>query len=323
MSVATKRVLVTGAGGFVGANLVRRLLTDGHEVTAAVRPAASRWRLQGLEGDVRVEDLDMADGERVSALVAALAPEWAFHLAAHGAYSWQTDAQAIMRTNVLGTVSLVDACADAGCESFVHAGSSSEYGFKDHAPREDEAIEPNSAYAVAKAAATAYCRQVACTGRLDATTLRLYSVYGPWEEPRRLMPRLVAHAMSGRLPPLVDPGVARDFVAAPDTVEAFVLAAEIPPVEPGRVLNIGSGTQTRLAELIDLVRRLLDVQAEPNWGTAPARSWDTATWVADPRSAAEELGWRARLDLEAGVSQMISWLRTTPTVWEPYGVRGH
>ena len=182
-------------------------------------------------------------------------PDWVFHLAAHGAYSWQRDAELIMQTNLVSTVRLLAACQRHGFAAFVNAGSSSEYGFQDHAPREDELPEPNSDYAVMKAAATLHCRFVAQRDDVHVVTLRLYSVYGPWEEPGRLMPTLVARGLEGRLPPLVSPDTPRDFVSVRDTERAFLLAAERTDLERGSVFNIGSGRQTTLREVVEVGAR--------------------------------------------------------------------
>src|SRR5437899_2182523 len=148
------RALVTGATGFVGANLTRRLLAAGWEVDVAERPGSDAWRLEGLQDAVRIHRVDLTEAEAVERVVAAARPSSVFHLAAHGGYSWQTDAERILATNVLGTLNVLQASLAHGCEAFVNTGSSSEYGFKDHAPVEDELPEPNSVYAVAKAAAT-------------------------------------------------------------------------------------------------------------------------------------------------------------------------
>lgn len=304
-----RRALVTGAGGFVGANLARQLAADGHQVIGTCRPESDLWRLRGATG-VEVRPLDVCDESAVDALIADVAPQWVFHLAAHGAYSWQTDTRQIFRTNLLGTVNLVDACRRGGaCEAFVHAGSSSEYGFKDHAPDElDDALEPASDYAVAKAAATLYGRQAAAgDDALRIVTLRLYSVYGPYEDPRRLLPALVVRGLRGELPPLVDPDTARDFVYVDDVVRAFLLAAN--EAEHGAVYNVGSARQTTIAEIVDVTRAALDIEAEPEWGSAKQRSWDTSTWVSRTDRIRAELGWEPRVSLDEGFRAMAQWLR--------------
>ncbi|MGH3008142.1 MAG: NAD-dependent epimerase/dehydratase family protein [Gaiellaceae bacterium] len=308
------KALVTGAGGFVGAVLVRELLGAGRQVHVALRPTSPRWRLAPIEEELAVHLVDLADREAVAALVRRVQPDEVFHLAAHGAYSWQTDAEQIVRSNVLGTTNLVDACVEVGCRAFVNAGSSSEYGYKPHPPSEDEALAPNSAYAAAKAFATHYCAWSAAERALPAVTLRLYSAYGPWEEPRRLVPSLLTAALTRRLPPLAAPDTARDFVFVQDVAAAFTAAARHAAGGGSGVFNIGSGTQTTLADLVETVRRLFDVPGEPEWNSLPARAWDTDVWVSQPRRAAEELGWRATTALEAGLLATAEWLQGSEAV---------
>jgi nucleoside-diphosphate-sugar epimerase len=295
---AANRTLVTGAGGFVGANLVRRLLADGRDVIALVRPGSDAWRLDGVgveivEADVRE---NVPDGFDV-----------VFHLAAHGAYSWQEDEEVIRETNVRGTQNVLGAG-----RRVVVAGSSSEYGRKAHAPSEDEPLEPNSPYGAAKVDATAFA-----VAR-GAVVLRLYSAYGPWEEPNRLIPTLLARGLTAALPPLVSPRVARDFVHVDDVCEAFVRAVD---AAPGRIYNVGSGRQVTVQEVVRVVQRLLHIDAEPEWGSMPDRRWDTETWVANPRRIREELGWEARIGLEEGLERTLDWLRTEAPR-ERYGLPG-
>ncbi len=316
-----QRTLVTGASGFIGANLVRRLLADGHEVHALLRPGSDPWRLRDLRADITAHHADLCDGSAVRGTVAAIAPSWVFHLAAHGAYSWQTETQQILAVNVLATATLLDACVQAGVEAIVHAGSSSEYGFKDHAPREQEWIEPNSAYAVGKAAATLYGRQLARRAGARIITLRLYSVYGPWEEPNRLVPTLVLKGLAGELPPLVDPAVVRDFVYVDDVCEAFVAAARSEALQPGAVLNVGSGRQTAIGELVELAREQMEIAAEPRWASLPGRAWDTEVWVADVRRIEHELGWHAETDLATGLARTIDWVRASDARSDFYAER--
>src|ERR1017187_2863638 len=149
-----KRAIVTGGSGFVGANLTRRLLADGHEVHLFLRPGYQPWRIDAIRAQVRIHELHLHELDAVTRVVRQIRPDWIFHLAANGAYSWQTDLTQMTRTNIQGTMNLVTACVQNGFEAFVNAGSSSEYGYRNHPPAETEFLEPNSHYAVTKAAAT-------------------------------------------------------------------------------------------------------------------------------------------------------------------------
>jgi dolichol-phosphate mannosyltransferase len=312
------RALVTGAAGFVGANLARRLVADGHEVHLVVRPESRRWRIEELLQDASLHEVDLEDAEGVARAVHEAWPEWIFHLAARGAYSWQADVSEILRANVIGTANLLEATARRGFAAFVHAGTSSEYGSKDHAPDEEESVEPTSAYAVAKASATMLCRLFARSRGHRVVVLRLYSVFGPWEEPGRLLPALILRGLQGELPPLVSPDVAHDFVYVDDVIDAFLLAAGSEEARPGAVFNVGSGTQTTLAEVVSVARRLLGIQAEPKWGSMDPRAWDTSVWIADIRRISRELGWIPRHSFEQGFSSQAEWLRNNPHLWPLY-----
>jgi dolichol-phosphate mannosyltransferase len=312
-----KRCLVTGGTGFVGANLVRRLLRDGHAAHLLVRPEHAAWRIEEIQKDIRLHVLDLSDATAVAKTIAEIKPDWIFHLAAHGAYSWQTDIAEIFRTNVIGTIHLVEACLKTGFESIIHTGSSSEYGFKDHAPKETEGLEPNSHYAVAKASATLYCRYTAQARQANITTLRLYSAYGPFEEPNRLMPALIRHGLRGEWPPLVSPDTARDYVYVEDVCDACLLAARTVPREFGAVYNLGTGRQTTLREVTEIARALLGIPVEPRWGTMPARTWDTANWRADSHKIQAELGWQPSHDVKAGFARMVEWQRTHQEISQP------
>ena len=190
------RCLITGASGFVGANLTRRLLHDGHEVHALLRPEHQPWRLADVTSLHR-HSVDLTNPGEVQQAVRRIHPDWVFHLAAYGAYSSQTGFARMLDINLTGTAALLDACAEAGVEAFVYTGSSSEYGYKDHPPREDELLEPNSHYAITKAAATHYCQFVARKHDVNAIAVRLYSIYGPYEDPSRLLPTLIDHSLRG------------------------------------------------------------------------------------------------------------------------------
>jgi nucleoside-diphosphate-sugar epimerase len=313
-----KRVIVTGATGFVGANLARRLLADDHEVHLLLRRGYADWRIAGIAAAVHCHEVDLGDRESLQRAFTLIRPDWVFHLAVHGAYSAQTDLHEMIQTNIIGTINLVEAALNAGVAAFVNTGSSSEYGLKDHAPAEDEWLDPNSYYAVTKASATQYCRHMAHRSGLLLPTLRLYSVYGPYEEPTRLIPALLTHGLRGELPPLVDPAVSRDYVYVDDVVEAYLLAATVQNQEHGAVYNVGTAIQTPLREVVGIARRVLDIAAEPIWGSMPNRGWDTTVWVADNRKIQAALGWWPRVAFETGLRRTIDWFKAETTLYERY-----
>jgi dolichol-phosphate mannosyltransferase len=300
-----KRVLITGAAGFVGANLARRLLHDGHSVCLVIKPDSHTWRIDSIKNDCQISKISLIDFEAVNNQIVSYRPEWIFHLAVHGAYSWQNNWQEMISVNINGTMNVVEAALKVGFEALINTGSSSEYGFKDHAPLEDEPVEPNSYYAVTKVAATNYCRFIAHDRHVNISTLRLYSAYGPYEDPNRLMPTLIRQGMEGHLPPLVDPSIARDYIYIDDVVDAYIASAKNNK-EPGAIYNIGTGKQTNIAEIVDIARQTFDIKDEPKWGSMDNRMWDTNVWLANNEKAMKFLGWSPVYNIQSGFNKMAN-----------------
>jgi nucleoside-diphosphate-sugar epimerase len=305
-----KRALITGGTGFVGANLARHLLAQGHRVHLLVRRGYQPWRIAEIRDRIDLVEVHLTDRRGLLRAIKAIRPDWVFHLATYGAYPTQNDLQEMLRTNIHGTINLVEACVKVGFEAFINTGSSSEYGYKDHAPPETEWLDPNSHYALTKAFATHYCRYTATSQRLRLTTLRLYSVFGPYEEPTRLIPTLITHGMRGELPALVNPAIARDFVYVDDVNNAYCLAAEGAEAGEGAVYNVGTGTQLTLHAAVEVARQEFGIGAEPRWGTMPDRQWDTNMWVADSHQIRAALGWYPTVSFAEGFRRTVDWYRT-------------
>jgi dolichol-phosphate mannosyltransferase len=308
-------VLVTGAAGFIGACAVRGLLRQGHEVHAVVRPGSDSWRLDGLGGPLVTHRVDLADGGRVAALVRAIRPRAVVHLAAHGAYEHQSSFPSMVETNILGTFHLLEAAAEAGVRAFASAGSSSEYGFRSEPMSEVDRLEPNSHYAVAKAAQGHLCALAGRRGKMGVATFRLFSVYGPWEEPTRLVPTLIRRARAGLPLEMVAPQIARDFVYVDDVLDALLDLPRISSLH-GDVINLGTGVETTLRDVVTAVLDLTGSRSEVRWGAMAPRRWDTDRWVADPSHAARLISWRPAYNLRRGLAEMAAWMEE---VGDDYG----
>jgi nucleoside-diphosphate-sugar epimerase/glycosyltransferase involved in cell wall biosynthesis len=302
-------IWVVGASGFIGAKLFFSIARTRSDVFAVSDLVESSWRLLHSPYDNRIA-CDITRMQDVNATIRKNRPRTVFNLAAYGGYERQNAAAQIHKVNYLGALNLVTALRDVGCDAFVQAGTSSEYGLNSAGPVESASLEPNSDYAVSKVA-TSYL--MSYYGRLEnfpCTHLRIYSAYGPWEERDRLVPRLISLGLQGRYPPLVDPRISRDFIYVDDCTRAFVRAALTTcRSAPGQVFNIATGIKTSLSEIVQLMGVLFNIPNEPEFGSMPNRRWDLSNWFGDPRLAHEKLGWTHRYCLEDGLRLTAEWER--------------
>lgn len=300
-------ILVTGASGFIGANLFKILSASRADVFAVVQ-REKNWRLAEVS-DEYVVTVDLNDRAAVQNLVASLNPQTVFDCVAYGAYSFEKDDKLIYQTNFLAVTCLVGMLAARPFSAYVHAGSSSEYGTNCTAPPEIGPYDPNSHYAVSKLAVSNYLSYMGKSHSFPCVNLRLYSVYGALEDTGRLIPMLVRHALAGTLPPLVDARTSRDFVHVDDVCHAFILAAaKMHPGLYGENLNIGSGKKTTIGELATAAMKVFNVNQEPNFGSMSARDWDLADWYSNSRKAKETLNWEAKISLQEGLRLAADWV---------------
>jgi nucleoside-diphosphate-sugar epimerase len=300
-----ERVLITGGGGFIGACLARRLIADGHEVHLVLRPETNRWRLAGLEGRFTPHWVDLRDGPGLRKSVADCRPEVVYHLGAHGAYPFQKGRAEILSTNLVGTANLLDVLDGLDFRALVHTGSSSEYGHKDGPMRETDRLEPRSDYAVSKAAATLLCLAEARKGR-HVCCVRVFSAYGPWEDPTRLVPYVIGCCSRGQSPRVTAGRQPRDFIHVEDVVALLELAARHPGAR-GQILHAGTGRQSTVREMIETIVAACGGLVRPDFGGEAPRPDEPAVWVASIAETTARTGWTPREDLVSGVRRTVAW----------------
>jgi UDP-glucose 4-epimerase len=310
------KTLVTGAAGFIGSNLVDRLLADGHEVVGV--DDLSSGKMRNLESasasgkPFQFVETDIAGGEFIDAVIAA-APEVIFHLAAQVDVRISVADPALdARLNVLGTIGVCEAARRSGARKVVFTSSGGTiYGEPERLPVDESApVRPLSPYAVGKVTGELYLEAYREMHGLAWTSLALGNVYGPRQDPHGeagVVAIFGTALLEGRPTKIFGDGTStRDYVFVGDVVDALVRAAE---KGDGRRFNIGTGVQTNVRELHRLVAAAAQAPDEPEF--APARTGELQANALDATAATQELGWSPGTQFATGIGATVDWLRTT------------
>ncbi len=314
-SLRGRRVLVTGAAGFIGSHLCERLLAAGAELRAFVR-YHSRGELGWLDelpaerlAAVEIVRGDLRDPDAVHQAVSDR--EIVFHLGALIAipYSYQHPHD-FVQTNVVGTAHLLDACRRAGVARLVHTSTSEVFGSARRVPiDESHPRAGQSPYAASKIAADALAESYHRSFGLPAVILRPFNTYGPRQSARAVIPAIASQCLAGREVKLGSLHPTRDLTFVDDTVEAFLCAAGAPGIE-GREYNLGSGREISVGDLAHLLIEMTGGKSQLVADAARVRpeKSEVERLCSDNRRAREELGWSPRLRLEEGLARTLAWI---------------
>jgi dTDP-glucose 4,6-dehydratase len=317
-----KKVLVTGAGGFIGSHLTERLVELGASTRALVHyNSAGAWGwldASPVRDEVEVVAGDICD--RDSMTRATNKVEIVFHLAALIAIPYSYHAPlSYIRTNVEGTLNVLQAAKSAGAELVVQTSTSEVYGTAQVVPiSEEHPLQGQSPYSASKIGADKMAEAVHRSFGLPVTIVRPFNTYGPRQSARAVIPTIITQALTrdeirlGNLEPT------RDLNYVTDTAEGFVRAAES-PAAVGKTINIGTGREISIGELAARILRMLGKDLPvicEGQRVRPDRS-EVERLCADNRIARELLKWEPRVTLEEGLRRTIAWLQENNERYKP------
>lgn len=324
MDWKNKTVLVTGAGGFIGSQLVEALLSEGARVRAFVRynsradpgllrllPAELSERLEVISGDVR-------DMQTIYAAVRDC--ELVYHLGALISipYSYRHPAE-VASVNFMGTLNLLMACRELGTARLVHTSTSEVYGSARRVPIDEEhPLQGQSPYSASKIGADKLAESFYCSYDLPVVTVRPFNTFGPRQSARAVIPTIITQALSGKTIHLGNLGTTRDFTYVQDTVRGFLLAGSVAGVEGG-VFNLGTGSEIRIGDIAERIAlkvgHQVEIVVEPQ-RLRPEKS-EVLRLISDNRLAHDKLAWEPLVSLDEGLDKTIAWMRLHMDLYRP------
>jgi len=311
------KVLVTGAGGFIGSHLCELCLAEGAHVRAFVHyNSRNDWgMLEDLDRrklrEIEVLTGDLRDHDAVRRAVSGC--NYVFHLGAligiPYSYVNPTD---VVSTNVTGSLHVMQACLESGVDKLVQTSTSEVYGTAQYVPMDEHhPLTPQSPYAASKVGSDKLAESYYRTYNLPVTILRPFNTYGPRQSPRAVIPTIITQALRSKTVRLGSLEPRRDLTFVRDTARGFV-AAGISPASVGQTVQLGSNCETSVRELVDLIGNILGrrLNVISDAERRRPRASEVERLYASNQKALELLQWQPKVSLARGLEQTIDWFRS-------------
>ncbi len=302
-------VLVTGANGFIGSHLARKLLREGARVHVLVRINSNTRRIQDIAEEIAFCYGEVTDYTSIAECINTVKPQIIFHLAANRNIKRDIGLlDAMIDTNIKGTLNLVRAAVElkAPLKCFVNTGSSEEYGDGQTPFVEVQRETPVSPYSASKVASTYFCQMLHKSMGLPIVTLRPFLTYGPDQDSDMFIPSLIRHCLEKRDFPMTEGNQTRDFVYIDDVVDAYMSAA-VSPEAIGRVMNIGNGVEYSIKDVAGKIVQMMGNPVRLFIGALQKRPGEAERFFCDNAEARQVLNWHPGVGLDEGLSKTIQW----------------
>jgi nucleoside-diphosphate-sugar epimerase len=308
------KYLVTGGAGFIGSNIVRKLLEIGEIVR--VLDNFSTGKLENIAeflDKIELIEGDFSDLETAKKSVEGI--DYVLHQGAIPSVPRSVDDPiATNNANVLGTLSMLIASRDAGVKRFVYAASSSAYGDSPVMPKEESMpTAPKSPYAIQKLTGEQYCQNFHTLFGLETVCLRYFNVFGPKQDPESVysavIPLFIKKILKGETPTIFGDGeTSRDFTYVENNVDACLKACVAPKECAGQVINIACGTEVSLNQLVEKINKILGTSVVPKY--EPERAGDVKHSLGDIKKAKKLLSYESNVDFDEGLRRTVEFYKS-------------
>ncbi len=313
---------MTGAGGFIGSHVAELFVRSGARTRALVhyRSDGARGWLDrsGLVAEMEVVAGDVRDPSVVDRAVRGA--DFVVHMAALIGIPYSYHApSSYVSTNVLGTLNVLEACRHAGVDRVVHTSTSEVYGTAHYVPMDEEhPLQAQSPYAASKIGADKLAESYHRSFGLPVVTVRPFNTYGPRQSSRAVIPTVITQVLAGGPVKIGSRSPRRDFTFVEDTARGFLAAATAAGAE-GRVVNLGSGVETSIGEVVEMIGTVqggsVAVEEDDDRVRPPAS--EVERLLAGTRVAAEVLSWKPQVSLETGIRRTIDWFGENTHLYRP------
>lgn len=314
-----KRILITGASGFLGSHIVERMIKQNADLSIIVRESSDLWRIDEFIKDLNIFNGDLRDCHRLSESIRKIKPQIVFHMAAYGVDSQQKDIFDAVNTNLIGTVNLLSAIAKIGCEKFINTGTSMQYGNKEGKINENMSYSPNNIYGSTKAAATIMAHQIAGDMDINIATIIPFGVFGEKEGSHKFFPHVILSILKNKEVALTSCEQYRDYCYVENIIDGFLIAAEAQNVK-NEIYNIGNGITKPLKYYVNLIKNEINSDAKINYSALVHRKNDLWNPLPNVDKIINTLGWQPEIPIEEGIKKTVNWYKENYNYYETRGI---
>jgi len=304
-------ILLTGGTGFIGSNLLRRLIPN-HTVYLILRKTTNTWRIQDFIDKCNIIFTDISNYELLSRDTADVirSINSTIHLASYGVSTQKFELNKGVETNIFGTLNLLKLSHSSGVKKFINTGSCFEYAPSTKPYSETSLVGSQSLYGGVKVATTSLVSAYAKTYGYNAFTLRLFTPFGPFETQNRFIPSVILSLLHNRKLSASNPSSVRDYIYIDDVIKAYEKSINVTKDLCGEIINIGSGKQYKLNQIVTMIRNIEKKQINILWKSREeSRQMEYENWRCSNIKANNILNWKPVITIEKGLNLTLDWFK--------------